>query len=378
MTKVFELAKLNDQNDNVSKLQHYLEHYGYFKNLQSPEHGLFEKSTQEAVLLFQRKQGLEPTGEVDEPTLRLMNTPRCGVSDFPEFAPEGRRWEKNNLTYGFLNFTNDLSQNDVRWAIQQALGFWSSVSPLRFTEISPASNPDIKILFATGNHGDNSPFDGPNGTLAHAFYPPPNGGDLAGDAHFDDSETWSITIPPGINSYDLVTVAAHEFGHSLGLAHSDVSNALMYAYYTGPHRFLHSDDVAGIQYVYAKSSKFIAYGGEHGQHLSHAFGNVTLMPAYQGLGEAWICRVRGNNEISIECHGAERGRYLSHAFGKVWLQNGYQGAGEAWIFHNLGDNKIAIECLGGERGLFLSHAFGKIWLQKGYQGAGEMWANVEL
>lgn len=42
----------------------------------------------------------------------------------------------------------------------------------------------------------------------------------------------------------------HEFGHALGLAHSNVSDALMYPYYGGPHRYLHQDDNDGIQAIY--------------------------------------------------------------------------------------------------------------------------------
>ncbi|MBJ8205864.1 matrixin family metalloprotease, partial [Bacillus cereus] len=84
--------------------------------------------------------------------------------------------------------------------------------------------------------------------LAHAYFPPPNSGSLAGDAHFDDGETWSISSPA--SGIDLITVAAHEFGHSLGLSHSNVRGSLMFPSYSGILRSLHQDDISGIQSIY--------------------------------------------------------------------------------------------------------------------------------
>ena len=71
----------------------------------------------------------------------------------------------------------------------------------------------IDISFNRFNHGDGDPFDGRGGTLAHAYFPI-----YGGNAHFDDSEFWTINSYRGTN---LLQTAAHEFGHSLGLSHSD-------------------------------------------------------------------------------------------------------------------------------------------------------------
>ncbi|MGG9959986.1 hypothetical protein [Ferruginibacter sp. SUN106] len=174
-----------------------------------------------------------------------------------------------------------------------------------------------------------------------------------------------VTLPSGLNGQDIGY--AFFTWNSIGIIDRNSMLAITHeAWLRNPTTQITNVFILKLQ----------AHGGETGKYLSHAHANVYLNDHYGGWGEAWICHILGNNEISIECHGAEKGLYLSHAYGNIGLQNGYQGAGEAWAMHNLGDGKFSLECLGGERGRYLSHAYGNIGLQNGYQGSGEMWSNT--
>jgi peptidoglycan hydrolase-like protein with peptidoglycan-binding domain len=263
-----------DEGEEVARLQKYLEKFGYLGSealeafaqpaarsaAPAPQPGKFDRNTQAALKKFQEMAGLPVTGVLDPATTEQMAKPRCGFPDTAEFVAQGNKWTTNNLTYGFQEFSPDLTQAQVRSAIVQALNLWSAVTPLNFTEIPIGNNPHIRIRFVSGNHGDGSNFDGASGVLAHAFYPPPNGGDIAGDTHFDEAETWSVNLPA--TGIDLVTVAAHEFGHALGLAHSTINTALMAPFYNGPHRNLEADDVAGIQSIYGpRGARWFSRGG---------------------------------------------------------------------------------------------------------------------
>jgi hypothetical protein len=57
----------------------------------------------------------------------------------------------------------------------------------------------------------------------------------------------------GFGTYDLKTVALHEFGHAAGLGdlyNSVCSEEVMYGYYTGTNLYLGSGDIAGIRTLY--------------------------------------------------------------------------------------------------------------------------------
>ncbi|XP_005998657.1 collagenase 3-like [Latimeria chalumnae] len=196
--------------------------------------------------------GLKVTGTLNDETLEMMKKPRCGVPDVGEYNlfPRKLKWETNKLTYRILNYTSDLKQNETEYAIRRALKVWSSVTPLKFTQIYDGT-ADIMISFGSRDHGDFYPFDGPSGLLAHAF---PPGKGIGGDTHFDEDETWSTNS----EGYNLFLVAAHEFGHALGLSHSIDPGALMYPIYSYAdikYFRLPEDDVQGIQSLYGPSDK---------------------------------------------------------------------------------------------------------------------------
>uniref|UniRef100_A0A3Q3IKH1 interstitial collagenase n=1 Tax=Monopterus albus TaxID=43700 RepID=A0A3Q3IKH1_MONAL len=199
---------------------------------------------------MQRFFGLTITGMLDADTLAMMKKPRCGVPDvdIAGFSTFGKmpKWQKASLTYRIENYTPDMSVSEVDDSIKKALEVWAKVTPLRFTRIS-SGTADIMISFGRGKHGDYYPFDGPGKTLAHAFAPAPG---IGGDAHFDEDENFTFRSSRG---YILFLVAAHEFGHSLGLSHSDDPGALMYPVYRykNPDTFvLPPDDIKGIQSLY--------------------------------------------------------------------------------------------------------------------------------
>ncbi|MBL7498460.1 matrilysin family metalloendoprotease, partial [Frankia sp. CN7] len=259
---------LGSEGPEVGKLYEYLARFGYFPNEGLSEfktwrpavdavvadEEVFDDTVDRAVRLFQQQNALASDGMVGPKTLALMGKPRCGVPDaVPKdgprpFVASGSRWDHLTVTYQFDNSGADLPAADARAAVRAAFDRWAAVSPLRFQEV--ANGADIQIGWFAGNHDDGAAnaFDGVGGVLAHCYYPPPGGGSLAGDLHFDEAETWTTDDPP--TGVDLLTVALHEIGHGLGLDHSSDPASVMFAFYGGIRRELTGDDIAGIQAIY--------------------------------------------------------------------------------------------------------------------------------
>ncbi len=164
----------------------------------------------------------------------------------------GNGWDGPGLGAATVNYvssrmTTQLGSAAAQAEIQRAMAEWSKVAAITWQPGAGSfGSATVNVLFATYDHGDGYSFDGPGGILAHTFYPaPPNPEPVAGDMHFDDSESWHI----GVNT-DLFSVALHELGHSLGLGHSDDPTAVMYPYYKMVTT-LAAPDVAAILTLYA-------------------------------------------------------------------------------------------------------------------------------
>lgn len=276
---------LGSSGNDVKLLQNYLSRFGYLTQPEAngngrraeldlrpaAKPGKFDEATTEALETFQKMASLPVTGELDAATREKMQQPRCGNPDItpvsnatiaslvePDlagFVATGGRWPTRNLRYALQETGIDLPAGEVRQSIHQAFSTWAGWTGLSFREVPMASGPEIIIRFVAGNHGDGAAnaFDGVSGVLAHAFFPPvpPNTPiPIQGDTHFDEAETWTITVPPAAGRIDLTTVAIHEFGHALGLNHSPVVGSVMEAFYGGPRRVLHGDDIAGITSIY--------------------------------------------------------------------------------------------------------------------------------
>jgi peptidoglycan hydrolase-like protein with peptidoglycan-binding domain len=342
--------KAGSSGEDVELLQNYLTRFGYLASPPSKEDGRkaeldlrpmaeigeFDDATEEALREFQKMAGLPITGELDEETREKMQQPRCGnpdvtpvsnptilslvEEDIAGFVATGGRWPTRNLRYGFQELGLDLPAASVRQAVHQAFSTWAGWTGLSFREVPIANGPEIIIRFVAGNHGDGFPFDGVSGVLAHAFFPPvpPSGPTpIQGDTHFDEAETWTITVPTPASTIDLTTVAIHEFGHALGLNHSPVVGSVMQAFYGGPRRVLHGDDIAGITSIY---------------------GGYSIAEA------SWVHGTEVNVELPENIEAMRRFGFFTRLVGKPNTQNWFHFAIPTPVIVN-NDRKVVGPCM---------------------------------
>jgi hypothetical protein len=265
-----------EQQQGLAKVKDYLSHFGYLPE-SSGFNDIFDADLEEAIKVYQRNFGLDVTGVMDASTVAQMMAPRCGVADIINgtstmggaasgassshvhgrnlftYFPGSPAWprSKKSLTYAITQTSlTSIDRATLSQVFARAFARWSAATTLNFTETASGKDADITIGFYAGDHGDGEAFDGPLGTLAHAF------------SHLDAAEAWVATGDVSRASsdvaVDLESVAVHEIGHLLGLGHSAEPSAIMYPTITSRTRKvdLAEDDVAGIQNLYGGNPNF--------------------------------------------------------------------------------------------------------------------------
>ncbi|XP_051192616.1 metalloendoproteinase 3-MMP [Lolium perenne] len=270
---------MGDERDGLARLKGYLSHFGYLPSApsSSPFTDAFDADLEAAIATYQRNFGLEATGALDPSTVTQMVAPRCGVADVINgtstmdrnssssahgrhlytYFPGGPMWPpfRRDLTYALTaTSATSIDRATLSAVFARAFARWSDATTLRFAEAAPGADADITIGFYAGDHGDGEGFDGPLGTLAHAFSP------TDGRFHLDAAEAWTVgdSASSSSGAVDLESVAVHEIGHLLGLGHSSVQGSIMYpTIRTGTRKVeLETDDVQGIQSLYGTNPDF--------------------------------------------------------------------------------------------------------------------------
>lgn len=216
----------------------YLDYFGYLEEAQPTV-----LDAEQGIVAFQEIVGVEVDGVLGPQTLRAMQAPRCGLPDYPMMAAEAR-WRRTHLRWFIQGYVEGLPREQVDDILVTAWSSWSDVAGVTFEKVNSQAVADLIVSVGQGRADG---FDGPQGVLAWAYLP--QGDDRQLLMKFDLSETWTMTTQQ--RGILLLNVAAHEFGHMLGLDHSRVKTALMAPYYSpGVSKPQSSDDILRIQSLY--------------------------------------------------------------------------------------------------------------------------------
>lgn len=290
-----------------------------------------DEVTSTAMVRYQAMHGLSLSGVFDEATREMMSRSRCGMPDVDSAsgvaASIACAWSnRDTLTYAFGAGTNDVAGNDERQAVRRAFATWSASVQIAFREVGTGDSPNILISWGQANCGDTNMT---GSTVAHADYPPGcgfYGNALPRPFHFDDQEnTWCIGAVP--NQLDVETIALHEIGHLLGLQHSTVAGAVMFATVSAnaTNRVLAPDDLEGIRRLYPiRGPVFVRHSGRclDIAAISTANGADAIQWEYWG----------GQNQIfRIEWVEAAHYRLIAQHSGRVIDVDGISTANGAQI-----------------------------------------------
>jgi hypothetical protein len=165
----------------------------------------------------------------------------------------------------------------AKWAAAECTGADASQPPaLSFQDLGPtdagyascdagpcgftAQTAPHVVIF----RDDAWPYNDPSNTLAltTVTFGEDTGHIYAADMEINSHEhTISTAVPPPMGAYSLEAIATHEAGHFIGMAHSQIDTAVMFARYQPDAVTLTQDDVDGVCAIYPQTAPKSGGGG---------------------------------------------------------------------------------------------------------------------
>ncbi len=116
------------------------------------------------------------------------------------FVPDGTKMEGRKSSSNMFSTFNSLYGSTAAWEqiFTDALNRWAGMSNGNVSFV-PHSDSGLPFNYSGNSQNDvgsgdirigTHKFDGPSSTLAHTYFPPPNGATAAGDSHYDSDENW--------------------------------------------------------------------------------------------------------------------------------------------------------------------------------------------
>jgi len=171
------------------------------------------------------------------------------------------RWPGTGPTISYRINENTSDCTGEGAAVQSAASSWNNTGAQftfqysgSHTRTSASYNGSNEIMWGTAS-----------GAIAITYYWTSGINILECDIVFNDPEvTWSTSSVPGPSQMDVQTTAVHELGHWLNLRdlygdlgdneYDTAKTMYGYGYYGESKRNLHSDDTAGIRYIYGSQT----------------------------------------------------------------------------------------------------------------------------
>jgi hypothetical protein len=177
--------------------------------------------------------------------------------------------------------------------------------------------------------------------------------------------------------------ATHEIGHALGLSHSAVEAAVMFAYYGGLIRPLHPDDQMGIHNIYGwRDPQWTRIdANSQTRNLIQVTSFSSTVPGNDGLyqlrSSGQILRYANNawtstdsNPDTAQIAGSSGRLYQRHSDGSTYT---WTGSGQSWTYIGAASENV-IDIVAASDQLYSRRRDG--WVVR-YTGSGSSWVTIE-